>query len=139
MTPTLKTPLGLVLPLQKGDRGYFDQSFDTFTQTKTNIINLLRTQPGERRMQPTFGSRLWSLNFEQNVDAIGPIAERIVREDIARWIPGVDVVQVDITTLKSEQSSSDRDIYRLSISIRFIVLSVKREDVVNLVVDAGKI
>lgn len=138
MITTSVTPIGLTLPIQKGDSGFFEQSFDTFTQTKSNIVNLLRTQPGERRMQPTFGSRLWTLNFEQNVDAIGQIAERIIREDIARWVPGVEVTKVDILTLKNDQTAADRDIYRLSIKVFFTVLAVKRDDVIELVVDAGK-
>ena len=57
------TPIGITLPIQDGNSGFFQQSFDTLTQVKSNILNLLNTRPGERRMQPTFGSNLWSIVF----------------------------------------------------------------------------
>ena len=81
--PTSATPIGLTLPIQDGSSGYFAQSFDTLTQIKTNITNLLNTRQGERRLQPTFGTRLWNLSFEQNVDTLKDQAINIVNEDIA--------------------------------------------------------
>jgi hypothetical protein len=41
MSVSIKQPIGLTLPIQGGDNGFFDQSYDTLTQTKMNIINLL--------------------------------------------------------------------------------------------------
>ena len=50
--------IGLTLPLQKGNTGYFAQSFVTSEQVRSNIINLLKTKRGERLFQPEFGSGL---------------------------------------------------------------------------------
>ena len=33
--------VGITLPIQKGETGYFRQSFQTFDQIKSNIKNLL--------------------------------------------------------------------------------------------------
>ena len=57
--------IGLTLPLRGGNNGYFEQSYTTMEQVKSNLINLLLTIPGERYMQPTFGSNLYSHLFEQ--------------------------------------------------------------------------
>ena len=130
-----KTPIGMTLPIRKGISSYFEQSYDTLTQTRSNIINLLNTKPGERRMQPTFGTRLWTLAFEQNVDALPEIAKKIVEEDISAWVPGVTVVDVDVSLLKSEQSTDDRDIYRLHIAVRFVVDTTRQIDTVEFNVD----
>jgi phage baseplate assembly protein W len=137
MAGNTKTPIGIVLPIRKGTATYFDQSYDTLTQVRSNIINLLNTHPGERRMQPTFGSRLWTLNFEQNLDFAAEAAKRIVAEDIAAWVPGVTVTDIDVSLLKSDKSINDRDIYRLHIALNFVVDTTKQTDTIELDVDSG--
>ena len=127
-----KQPIGLTIPIQDGNSGMFDQSFDTLTQTKMNIINLLNTRPGERRFQPTFGSRLWSLTFEQNLDTIIDVAENIVSEDISMWIPGVTVTGVTATLLTSDEITANQDIYRLEIAVQFMINMTKQSDMVNI-------
>ena len=61
--------VGITLPLRLGNSGYFEQSYTTLEQVKSNVINLLLTIPGERYMQPTFGSNLYSHLFEQFDDS----------------------------------------------------------------------
>ena len=85
------TNIGLSFPLRDGKSGYFEQTTDTFTAYRMNIINLLRTRPGERRLNPTFGCRLWKLVFEPNDDFVSKKVKTIIQEDIAEWIPGVTV------------------------------------------------
>ena len=131
----IQIPIGITLPLRDGNSGYFEQSYDTLTQTKSNIINLLNTRPGERRMQPTFGSRLHSLVFEQNIEVLPEIAANIVKEDISMWIPNVTVTNITPTLLKNEERQGDIDIYRLSIKIEFMLNLTKQKDTVNIVVD----
>lgn len=132
---TTLVPIGITLPIRNGNSGFFEQSYDTLTQTKNNIVNLLNTRRGERRMQPTFGSRLWNLLFEQNTDAITDIASNVVREDITMWIPNVTVVSVTSNILKSDQSTDNRDIYRLQISVVFMLNMTKQKDTVTIAVD----
>jgi phage baseplate assembly protein W len=141
MTMVLKnTPIGINLPITNGNvSGYFDQSTDTFTAYRMNIINLIRTIPGERRMNPTFGCRLWNLTFEQNDDFIPAKIETIIKEDISRWIPGVSVSSVDVKYLEDDQSINIRDIYKLYIVVKFTIVAVNQSDVVEIVLNKGKI
>ena len=39
--------LGITLPIKLGKTGYFEQAFDTITQVKSNLINLLLTVKDE--------------------------------------------------------------------------------------------
>ena len=134
------TPIGINLPITNGNvSGYFDQSTDTFTACRMNIINLIRTIPGERRMNPTFGCRLWNLTFEQNDDFIPAKIETIIKEDISRWIPGVSVSSVDVKYLEDDQSINIRDIYKLYIVVKFTIVAVNQSDVVEIVLNKGKI
>lgn len=127
----MNQPIGITLPLRDGNTGYFEQSFDTLTQVKSNILNLLNTRPGERRMQPTFGSRLWNLIFEQNIETLPDVASNIVKEDITMWIPNVTVLNVTPNLFKSE----DVDIYKLTLSVQFMLNMTKQVDVVEITVD----
>jgi phage baseplate assembly protein W len=132
---TTLSPIGITIPIQNGNSGYFDQSYDTLTQVKTNIINLLNTRPGERRMQPTFGSRLWNLVFEQNTEDLSGIAENVVREDINSWVPNVTVIDVTAKVLKNDQSVKNVDIYMLYIAVQFMLNMTKQRDTVIVTVD----
>ena len=132
---TSAVPIGLTLPIQDGDSGYFAQSFDTLTQVKTNIINLLNTRQGERRFQPTFGTRLWDLIFEQDVDTLKDRAINIVTEDIAMWIPNVTVIDVTANLLTTDQIAANRDIYMLEISVSFMINMTKQTDTVIVTIN----
>jgi len=133
------TPLGLTLPIRLGDRGYFDQNYDTFSQVKTNIINLLRTRPGERRMAPTFGSRIHTMVFEPNIDVLPSIIENIIREDVSMWINGAQVLDVLVNVSKSDESTNSLDIYRLDIQVQFRVNLTGQVDTVQVSIDKGLI
>ena len=133
------TPIGLNLPIRSGNSGYFDQSTDTFTAFRMNIINLIRTNPGERRMNPTFGCRLWNLVFEPNDDFIPEKVGKIIREDVARWIPGVTVNAVDVKYFENDQSTNLKDIYKLYIAVAFTVDSINQSDVVEIILNTNKV
>ena len=133
------TPLGLTLPIRLGDRGYFDQNYDTFSQVKTNIINLLRTRPGERRMAPTFGSRIHTMVFEPNIDVLPSIIENIIREDVSTWINGAQILDVSVNVSKSDESTNSLDIYRLDIQVQFRVNLTGQVDTVQVSIDKGLI
>jgi len=126
----LATPIGIVFPLQNGNNGFFNQSFDTLSQVKNNIINLLNTRQGERRFQPTFGTRLWNLIFEQNQDTLREQAVNIVSEDISSWIPNVTVNDITANLLTNTKIDNNTDIYMLQIAVTFTVNLTKQTDTV---------
>jgi len=140
MAITKNIPLGLKLPLSLGQNsGYFDQSFDSFTQIRMNIINLLRTVPGERRMQPTFGCRLWNVVFEPNDSIIPEKINNIIKDDVSRWIPGVSVKDISVNYYSDDGTSDLRDMYKLYIKVKFTINSINQDDVVEIYLDKGKI
>lgn len=132
-------PIGITFPLRDGKSGYFEQSTDSLTAYRMNIINLLRTIPGERRMNPTFGCRLWNVVFEQNDDFVIKKVQTIIGEDISQWIPNVTVKSVDVKYLNNDQSTNLRDIYKLYIIISFVVNSINASDSIELTLDVNKV
>jgi hypothetical protein len=133
------TPIGITFPIRDGQVGYFEQSTDNLTAYRMNITNLLRTRPGERRMNPTFGCRLWNVVFEPNDDFIAKKVENTIREDITQWIPGISVTSVDVKYLNDDQSTNLRDIYKLYIVVTFVIDSINASDSVELTLDVNKV
>lgn len=114
-------PIGLVLPLTRGNKtGYFDQSYDTLTQVKSNIVNLLRTNRGERRMQPQFSGGLNEALFEQNLQNTPDVIKKIIENKINMFIPGVVVNNIDLQ-LSTDEKNNFVDTYKVYIKITFQV------------------
>ena len=78
LTPS--TGVGVSLPFN--GPGVFSTNYTTKDQTKSNLINLVLTEPGERVYKPSFGVGLNSLLFEQNIDK--DILQLRIEEAIAK-------------------------------------------------------
>lgn len=113
------TPIGLNLPITRDYNGYFSQTFDTISQTKANIRNLLNTKKGERRFQPLFGSGLHSALFEQNLDSTPDVLKDIINNDIRNWVPNINIVDVELS-LSSDDANELKDTYKVYIKVTFI-------------------
>ena len=71
--------IGISLPLDYGDQGFFNKTRTLLQQTRSNIRNLLLTVKGERLGNPNFGSDLMRLLFEpHNEDLEVAIEETII-------------------------------------------------------------
>jgi hypothetical protein len=104
--------IGLKLPMGYSDSGYFKQTKTTLQQAKHNIINLLKTIPGERLGQPTFGSQLHSMLFEPMNEDFGDILEDSIRTSLETWLPYINIKDIKITM-------PDYNINRVNIAIDF--------------------
>jgi len=107
--------IGITLPIQFGNT-YFNQSFQTKDQVKSNIKNLLLTKKGERILQPEFGSGLQELLFEFNDDNLETKIEETINQALETWLPYVTVDSIDV-----EQTNELKDRNRVNVSITFAV------------------
>lgn len=82
-------PIGLDLPLRRGNQGAFQQTFTTQEAIKSNLKNLLLTNFGERPLNPTFGNNLRRFVFEQDTEATKIKIEDTVRDIIAEKFPSI--------------------------------------------------
>lgn len=111
-----RVAIGVTLPFERGNNGYFAQSYQTIDQIKSNIKNLLLTKRGERIMHPTFGTALYEALFEQNTDDLEIKVQNSIEESIARWMPFVSIEEIIV-----DQSNTNRDRYSFNISLSFKV------------------
>ena len=129
-------PIGINLPIQRGKAGYFDLNYDTISQTKSNITNLLNTVRGERRFQPLFGTGLQNALFEQNLTDTPDVLKQIIINDITMWMPSVTVNDVNLT-VQNATNTSEVNTYIVHIKIIFTVNNT--QDSVNLVIQQNSI
>jgi|TARA_B110000902_G_scaffold242856_1_gene294581 phage baseplate assembly protein W len=69
-------------------------------QVKSNLINLLLTEPGERVNEPNFGVGLKNLLFEQNPDV--EVLKEKINTQIEFYIPLITLSDVDANFLEDE-------------------------------------
>ena len=85
--------VGIRFPLGHSSEGFFYRTKTVQEQAKSNLRNLLLTTPGERVFQPTFGSRLKSIVFEQGQDIPNRIEEAI-RNAADNFLPYINIINV---------------------------------------------
>ena len=84
--------VGFGFPLN-GD-AVFVPTFTTREQTKSNILNYLLTNKGERVFRPNFGANLRSLLFENIQDSTMDDIQASIQRDLSIFFPHVVVQQI---------------------------------------------
>jgi uncharacterized protein len=103
--------LGITLPIQLGNTGYFEQAFDTLTQVKSNFINLILTRKGERVHQPEFGCCIHEYLFEQLTPDNIEGARLCVVDAVNTWMPFLELVQFNVDTTPNSIDSNRLQMY----------------------------
>lgn len=116
---TSAQPYGIVLPITHGSQGFFNQSYNIIDQVKSNLVMLLQTKKGERRLNQDFGSGLWSVLFENYTEDIGMLVENTIRKDISKWMNYVNVSKVTVDSNTTENINK----YTVKLTILFTVPS----------------
>ena len=119
--------IGVIFPFNA--EGVFFSSFTTAEQVKSNLLNVILTEPGERILNPRFGVGLRTYLFENFTD-INDLEERI-RNQIEIYVPDVLLNNVSI--------NKEIDSHEIRISIFYTVISNNNQDAiqVNFTSDSG--
>tara|TARA_B110000977_G_scaffold194416_1_gene270952 strand:- start:663 stop:1070 length:408 start_codon:yes stop_codon:yes gene_type:complete len=84
--------VGFSLPLN-GD-AVFKPTYQTRDQIKSNLINYMLTNKGERVFNPNFGLDLRNYVFENSTDLTTEEIEFKIQEGIAEFFPQVNIEQL---------------------------------------------
>jgi len=117
--------VGIKLPLIGTQGNLFDQSYSTKDQAIANLKNLLYTIPGERVMQPLFGTELRSSLFQQNDDVLKEDIEQSIFEAVEFWLPYITITQLIVTPVTSFNGSKEEHgvTVSLKVSVNEIVVN----------------
>ena len=106
--------IGVSLPFNA--KGVFNKTYSTKEQIKSNLINLLLTDKGERIMNPEFGADLRKSLFENiNNDSTELLRIKII-DAISIFIPEVELGNIDIENDFDYNTLNVTINYRLKIS-----------------------
>lgn len=85
------------------------------------IENIIRTTPGERPFEPTFGSRFMDMIFEPCDDMTAYKMETAIFDALKQWMPYIRVVMGDT----SVQARRDEGIFDVRIGYMLTISGVK--------------
>jgi phage baseplate assembly protein W len=106
--------IGISVPFNGG--GVFNSTLSTKAQIKSNLINLLLTNKGERIYNPNFGSDLKKLLFEPMTNVLSNSIKENILTSINTFIPDIIVTGVNIIPNIEGNSIAATVSYRLRIS-----------------------
>lgn len=104
----MRTFLGVPYPTIKDPRGFWHSQSGVNT-IKSDLLQLLLTNPGERVMLPEFGTPLRTLLFEPNDPTLAEQARNMIINSIRRWEPRIAVQNIEVTTNIDETSLNIND------------------------------
>ena len=112
-----RTAVGISVPFTK----LFNSTYTTRDATRTNIINYLLTNKGERPLNPLFGSGLRGKVFEPITQETFSGLEVQIREEIERYFPSVEIKTLAITP--------EPDNYLINVTLTYSVLGNENDQV----------
>jgi len=96
---------------------------------KQNFKMLVLTNPGERIMDPDFGVGIQSYLFENNGPAVYTQIDARVREQAAKYLPFIQVQDVDFNTPDNNPGLSENF---LGVSIKYTIKRLNIGDVLEI-------
>jgi phage baseplate assembly protein W len=86
--------IGVSLPFN--GPGVFNKTYSTKAQIKSNVVNLLLTNRGERIMNPNFGADIKDLLFEGMTDNLKTVIADRISTSFTTYIPQARIDNVDV-------------------------------------------
>ena len=121
------TGVGIDLPFN-GPTG-INTTYTTKDAVKANLLNFILTGKRERVMNPTFGSGVRDLIFEQQTDELTDQVEDLIIGGVEVYFP-----QVQINTLNVVQSP---DSYTVTIYLNYSVINTNIQDELQINISNG--
>jgi phage baseplate assembly protein W len=104
----------------------FVPTFTTREQTKSNIINYLLTNKGERVFNPQFGADLRNLLFENIVESTSDDLLAIIQDNLALYFPNVVVKEIKF------DNDHDRNTINFILKYQIMNFGGMNEDIINI-------
>jgi phage baseplate assembly protein W len=114
--------VGVKLPFS--GKAVFNSTYETKEAIKANLINYILTGKGERYFNPTFGSGLRNLIFENiNRDNLNEL-EFLIRDALQRYFPNLEILGLNV------EGAPDSNM--VSFSLNFKVKNTQVEDEITI-------
>lgn len=106
--------IGISLPFN--GPAAFNSTYSTIEQIKSNLVNLLLTNKGERVMNPEFGCDLRTVLFDGIVEDTIDSIRSLINTNVAIFVPEVTITNIGVTQDEDHNTISISMQYRVNIS-----------------------
>jgi hypothetical protein len=96
--------------------GVFTSTYSTKDQIKSNLINLILTDKGERVFNPEFGAGIRKMLFEGIVDSTFASIKELIINNAKIFVPDAQITDISINPDTDNNSISITISYKLRIS-----------------------
>jgi len=110
--------IGVAIPFAAKD--VFLSTYTSKDALKSNLINFLLTEQGERFLNPDFGAGLRALLFEQITSDTRDQIEGTIRSGIYKWFPNIEITSLSVT--------SSPDTNTVTVFMQYAVLQTNIQD-----------
>ena len=117
--------VGIKLPFIGKTGNLFELSYSTEEQAISNLKNLVLTRPGERILQPLFGTELQNALFEQNDDILKERIQNSITEAVEFWLPYIGINELNIQTVVAVDGTKEE--HGITISMKVSVNDIPSE------------
>jgi phage baseplate assembly protein W len=117
--------VGIKLPFIGRSGNLFELSYSTEEQAISNLKNLILTRPGERILQPLFGTELQNALFEQNDDILKERIQISISEAVEFWLPYIGINELNIQTVIAVDGTKEE--HGITISMKVSVNDIPAE------------
>jgi phage baseplate assembly protein W len=107
--------IGVSLPFS-GPSGPFNSTYSTKDQIKSNLINLLLTNKGERIMNPEFGANLNTVLFEGITENTYSRIRELIYSNVNMFLSDVQITDIIIVGEEDNNTINITVKYKLRIS-----------------------
>ena len=109
--------IGLALPIGAANNGYFAVNYTTKNQIKSNLKNLILTEPGERLGNPTFGTPLRKFIFEPYVEGDFEMKiEDTITSAISKYLPYINIIDIIF-----DNNNENRDKHLVNLELKYSI------------------
>jgi phage baseplate assembly protein W len=115
--------IGVALPFDQP--GVFKSTYSTKDQIKSNLINLLLTNKGERVFNPEFGSDINRTLFEGITEETASSITDLIKLSTKTFMPEIEVINVKVDIESPDQ-------YTLRVTVEYIILISGTSDQVTV-------
>ena len=115
--------VGVKLPFSSDS--VFTSTFTTKEAIKTNLINFFLTSKGERFLNPTFGSEIKKMLFENATPDTMKLLDSSIRQELKIFFPRVEPTQINTS------NDTDKNVIQFNISYTIKQTNIEDEVVIN--------
>jgi phage baseplate assembly protein W len=76
-------------------------------------------------MNPAFGTKLYTVLFEQRDENTKEIIKNLITEELTQWVPEVSVLEISVSDVENHENG---DNYKMRINLKFKIKSTNKTD-----------